>query len=252
MVCSAMSSRLFCALLLVVVNIFAVNIPDRPHSRVIDQTNTLSLQQQQMLKTALDEIYDTKSHTEIQVVMVPSLDSEPIEDVSLRIARKWQIGQKNTNNGVIILVALQDRKYRIEVGYGLEGVLPDGYVGNLERNIMKPYFARNDFFNGLRLVIANLGQEISKDYKRRSGRDAGGQLSTKSAVMYVLLGIGIFILIVILALASGNPGRVADILWFILNLITLAALFRGGGGSNKDDDIGGGGDFGGGGSQGKW
>ncbi len=246
-----MRGRLFCALLFVIVHVFGISIPDRPNSRVIDQTNTLSLPQQQILRTALDEIYNTESHTEIQVLMIASLDNEPIEDVSLRIARKWQIGQKNTNNGAIILIALQDRKYRIEVGYGLEGVLPDGYIGNLERNIMTPYFERNDFFNGLKLVITNLGQEIAKDYKIPP-RNANGQLSTKNAIIYVLLGIGIFVIIVILALASGNPGRVADILWFILNLITLASFFRGGGGSDKDDNIGGGGDFGGGGSQGKW
>ncbi|MCC2626340.1 MAG: hypothetical protein K0R14_2213 [Burkholderiales bacterium] len=252
MVYSAMTKRLFCALLFVVVNVFAINIPNRPDSRVIDQTNTLSSQQQQVLRSALNEIYNTESHTEIQVLMVPSLDNEPIEDVSLRIARKWQIGQKNTNNGVIILIALKERKYRIEVGYGLEGVLPDGYIGNLERDIMMPYFARNDFFNGLKLVISNLGQEIARDYKHLPGRPAG-QIPTKNAIIYVLLGIGIFVIIVILALASGSPGRIADILWLILNIITLASLFRGGGGgNNRDDDTGGGGDFGGGGSQGKW
>jgi len=239
--------------LFIVASTFAINIPDRPDSRVIDQTNTLTIQQQQILLNALDKIYITESHTEIQVLMVPSLDNEPIEDVSLRVARKWKIGQKDTNNGAIILIAVKDHKYRVEVGYGLEGVLPDGYIGNLERNIMTPYFAKNDFFGGLNLAIVNLGQEISKDYKTKSIPNSG-QLSSKNAIIYVLAGIGIFVVIVLLGIASGNTERVTGILWFILKIVTLAALFRGGGGSSNrdDDDIGGGGDFGGGGSLGKW
>ncbi|HLX54073.1 MAG TPA: TPM domain-containing protein, partial [Aquella sp.] len=168
------------------------------------------------------------------------------------IARKWKIGQKNTNNGALILIAVKDHKYRVEVGYGLEGVLPDGYIGNLERNIMTPYFAKNNFFDGLNLAIANLGQEISKDYKVAPNTNSG-QLSGKGAIIYVLLGVGIFVVIVVLSIASGNTQLVIDILWFIFKIVTLAALFRGGGGGNSnDDDIGGGGDFGGGGSSGKW
>lgn len=249
-----MTTRLFYLILLfIVANTFAINIPDRPDSRVSDQTGTLTMQQQQILVTALDKIYNTESHTEIQVLMIPSLDSEPIEDISLRIARKWKIGQKDTNNGALILIAVKDHKYRVEVGYGLEGVLPDGYIGNLERNIMTPYFARNDFFGGLNLAVINLGQEISKDYNGASNSNSG-QLSSKSAIIYVLLGIGIFIAIVVIGIASGNTEQVTGILWFILKIVTLAALFRGGGGGNNrdDDDIGGGGDFGGGGSSGKW
>ncbi len=247
-----MSRCLFYILFFIVINTFAINIPDRPDSRVIDQTNTLTTQQQQILVNALDKIYNTESHTEVQVLMVPSLDNEPIEDVSLRVARKWRIGQKDTNNGAIILIAVKDHKYRVEVGYGLEGVLPDGYIGNLERNIMTPYFAKNDFFGGLNLAISSLGQEMSKDYKSASNSNSG-QLSSKSAIIYVLLGIGVFVVIVILGIASGNTERVTGILWFILKIVTLAALFRGGGGSDRDDDdIGGGGDFGGGGSSGKW
>lgn len=232
---------------------FALNIPDKPDSRVIDQTNTLTSLQKQALVEKLDNIYNTESHTEIQVLMIASLDNEPIEDVSIGVARKWQIGQKNANNGAIILVAVRDHKYRIEVGYGLEGVLPDGYIGNLERNIMTPYFAKNDFFNGLNLAIEDLGREISKDYKTAPVVN-GQQLPIKNAVTYVLLGVVFFVIIAAFASLSGKPGKVKDVLWFILKIITLASLFRGGSGNNRnnDDDIGGGGDFGGGGSSNKW
>ncbi|MCC2645370.1 MAG: beta-propeller domain of methanol dehydrogenase type [Burkholderiales bacterium] len=243
---------LFFIFLLIGINAFAINIPDKPDSRVIDQTNSLTLEQRQILVNALDKIYATESRTEIQVLMIPSLDNEPIEDVSLRIARKWKIGQKGTNNGALILIAVKDHKYRVEVGYGLEGVLPDGYIGNLERDIMTPYFAKNDFFNGLNLALNKLSQQISKDYKTTSNT-GNLQLSSKSAIMYVLIGIGVFVLIAIFSFAGGNPERILGVLWFILKIVTLAALFRGSdrrGG--RDDDIGGGGGFGGGGSSNKW
>ncbi|HLX53811.1 MAG TPA: hypothetical protein VKR58_07715, partial [Aquella sp.] len=77
-----MTLRLFYTLLFIVINTFAINIPDRPDSRVIDQTNTLTIQQQQILVNALEKIYNTESHTEIQVLMVQSLDNEPIEEVT--------------------------------------------------------------------------------------------------------------------------------------------------------------------------
>lgn len=250
-----MIKRLFFILLFIGINTFAINIPDKPLERVIDQTDTLTVGQKQTLINALGKIYNTESHTEIQVLMIPSLDNEPIEDVSLKIARKWQIGQKNTNNGALILIVVKDHKYRIEIGYGLEGVLPDGYVGNLERSILTPYFAKNDFFNGLNLAISNLSQAISKDYTATSQNPGTNslQMSSNSAIMCVLIGGGVFILIAVFSFAGGNPGRILEILWFILKIVTLAALFsRGGGRNDGDDDIGGGGDFGGGGSSGKW
>lgn len=246
--------RIFIILLVMGANVFALNIPDKPDSRVIDQTNTLTLGQKQVLIDILDNIYNTESHTEIQILMIPSLDNEPIEDISIKIARKWKIGQKNTNNGALILIAINDHKYRIEVGYGLEGVLPDGYIGNLERNVMTPYFAKNDFFNGLKLAINDLGREVSKDYQTNLTTNSR-QLSSKNVIIYVLVGIVVFVIFAALAALSGNPGQIRDVLWFILKIITLAALFRGGGSGNSrnnDDNIGGGGDFGGGGSQGKW
>lgn len=233
------------------INVFAINIPDKPNSRVLDQTNTLSIQQQQILIRALDKLYNTKSHTEIQILIVPTLENEAIEEVSLKVARKWKIGQKNTNNGALFLVAIKDHKYRIEVGYGLEGVLPDGYIGRLERNIMAPYFAKNDFFNGLNSAINSLSQEISKDYKTRSQTSNKQAPTQYNALLYVLLGVGLFTAIILVAASSGNSGRLTSILWFLLKIITLAALFRGSNNRN-DDDIGGGGDFGGGGGSNKW
>lgn len=246
--------RVLFALLFMGVNVvFALNIPDQPLSRVIDQTNTLTIGQQQVLRSKLDNIYNTESHTEIQILIVPSLNGEPIEDVSLSIARKWRIGQKDTNNGALILIATQDHKYRVEVGYGLEGVLPDGYVGNLERNIINPYFAKNDFFGGLNLALDDLGRAISKDYLTANATN-NQQLSAKNVIMYVLLGVIVFIAIGAFSVLSGNTGRFSNILWFILKIVTLAALFRGGGSNrnNNDDSIGGGGDFGGGGTSNKW
>lgn len=246
--------RILTILIFLGINAFALNIPAKPDERVIDQTHTLSNEQKEILTNMLNNIYDTESHTEIQVLMIQSLNNEPIENVSLDIARKWKIGQKDTNNGVLILIAVDDHKYRIEVGYGLEGVLPDGYIGNLERNIINPYFARNEFFTGLNLAITNLSREIVKDYNTNKLTN-NQQISPENVIIYITLGIVVFVIIAALAAASGNMTKVNNILWFILKIMTIAALFRGGGSNNRNnnnDDIGGGGSFGGGGSSNKW
>ena len=118
-------------------------IPPRPTASsgiyVQDYAGVISNEdRQQMLRIGQD--LDNKTTAQVAVITVSSLDGQSIEDYALAVLRSWGIGNKAKNNGVLIVVAVNDRRSRIEVGYGLEGVLPDGKTGRIQDQYMLPSF----------------------------------------------------------------------------------------------------------------
>ena len=93
--------------------------------------------------------YEKQTTNQIAVLMIPSLEGDNLEDYSIRLADKWKIGQKGKDNGVILLIAKNDRKLRIEVGCGLEGALPDGLAGSIIRDEIASHVRKNQFFEGI-------------------------------------------------------------------------------------------------------
>src|ERR1700685_1223203 len=87
---------------------------------------------------------DRQAHAQIAVVTIKSLDGEPIENFATALEDKWKVGKKGTDRGLLLIFATNDRKYRVEVGYGLEGILPDGRVGDIGRQ-MVPYLQQNNY-----------------------------------------------------------------------------------------------------------
>ena len=87
------------------------------------------------------------------MLTIPSLEGQPLEDYSIRVVEAWQLGRQDRDNGVLILIARDDRKIRIEVGYGLEGVLPDALCGRIIDNAMKPAFRQGDFSGGTQRAV---------------------------------------------------------------------------------------------------
>ena len=120
------------------------------------------------LNASLQEL-ERKTSAQVLVLTVKSLDGENIENFSLRIAEQWKPGQKGKDNGVLIALAVQDRKYRFEIGYGLEEVLPDSLVGTIGRQYLVPYLKEGDYNKGIyaaTIAVANTiasheGVEIS-------------------------------------------------------------------------------------------
>ena len=100
--------------------------------------------QTQASLNALCAQVDRQAHAQIAVVTVKSLDGEPIENFATALEDKWKVGKKGTDRGLLLIFATNDRKYRVEVGYGLEGILPDGRVGDIGRQ-MVPYLRQNDY-----------------------------------------------------------------------------------------------------------
>lgn len=240
---------------LIIVNVFSITLPDlKPQSPVLDLSNTLSQVEQQRLVNDINQIYKYESKTEIQVVLIPSLDGEPIEDLSLATARKWRLGQKSLNNGLLFLIAVKDKQYRIEVGYGLEGVIPDGYIGNLQRKVVVPNFAKGDYYTGIHLAIINLGMKISSEYKtqvlNQNNQAKNKPLSVEAIIMLSILAIA-FIILVIYCVITGNYQLLYNILLFFFQIIIMF-IGRGGGRGGGNGRSGSDGDFGGGGTSGRW
>jgi uncharacterized protein len=214
--------------------------------RVNDGANVLSAQMRSQLEAQL-ESYERSTGHQLAVLTIPSLEGEPIEDYTIRVVESWQLGKKGKDDGVLLFVAVGDRKIRIEVGYGLEGDLPDALVGRIIREVMAPAFRQGDLGFGITRAVSAIssatgGQGESLPPPRRTRSHDGGGLSP-----YLLLAL------VVLLFLGGGRGMGG----FIVGSALGGGFGRGGGfgggGSRQSGGFrGGGGGFGGGGASGGW
>lgn len=259
-------------ILLVVIGnrIFAQQFPPKSNTLVTDYTNTLSADNKAQLENKLIAFNDSTS-TQIAVVMIKSVSSYDIAQYGAGLGRNWGIGQKGKNNGILILVAMEDHKVTIQTGYGTEGAVPDAVTNQIINNQITPTFKQGDYYGGLDAATTSLMQYMRGEYKadvqtQARGDDNGGGGN---------IGVIIFIVVVILILIFRNIGRggghiidgrggASPFWWFLMG----SALGGGGnwGNNGGDNDSGGfgggdsgggfggfgGGDFGGGGSSGSW
>lgn len=142
------------------------------------------------------------------IVTVDSLEDEPVEDVAVRLFKEWGIGKKGTDEGLLILLAIKDRKNRVEVGYGLESIIPDGYAGGVLRGI-RPILRQGDYGGALQSAAAQFGQRVAE----AKGVTIEGQPvrrtdSGDSPAAGGLVGLFFaFILLMIFLRAIGGRGR---------------------------------------------
>jgi uncharacterized protein len=145
---------------LVGASTLALTVPPKPTDvPIVDQTQTLTAEQ----KTALaQKIAAEREATgnELGVLLIPSLEGDVLEDYSLNVARGWGIGSKERNNGVLLLVVKNDRRLRIEVGYGLEGALPDIRANQIIRDRIRPAFQQNDYYGGIEAGVDGIIKAI--------------------------------------------------------------------------------------------
>lgn len=231
-----------------------VALPEHGGQWVHDQANVLSASTKSELESILKYERDSTSN-QIAVLIVPSLEGESMEDFSLRVAEKWQIGQKKKDNGVLMLIAINDKKMRIETGYGLEGVLTDALSSRINRNEMAPYFRTGDFDNGVKAGVMAIIQSIKGEYVNEEPVQQTRRRSKKSSPLFTILIILAIIIISSRRRKGGGGGGGG----YWTAAAAGALLGRGFGGSSGSwggggggSDFGGGGGFGGGGSSDSW
>lgn len=210
-----------------------------------DFTNTIPSSNLQQINNELRK-FDDVSSNQIILLIINTLEGYPLEMYANEVAEKNGIGTKENDNGILFLVVKNDRKMRIEVGYGLEGAVPDALASSIIRNEVAPYFKKNDYYSGViaglsALVAASKG-EYSRDRKRR-----GNDNDEKGFPWGFLIFIIIFLVM----------GRKRGGLGTLLLLGALGGGGRssggfGGGGFSGGGFGGGGGGFGGGGASGGW
>ncbi|MFI5389921.1 MAG: TPM domain-containing protein [Bacteriovoracales bacterium] len=208
---------------------------------VVDEANILSSSTKNSLESLLYR-YKSDTSNQVQVLIIDSLDGDPIEDFSIRTTDKWKLGDEKKDNGVLFLIAVKDRQMRIEVGQGLEGDLPDVLAGRIIDSV-KPYFRNGNYdegiYNGVGLIVKVL-----------KGEKAAIKKLSQERIPYVQIFVAILI-----------------ILWFLFSRFWWVLPFMGGSrsyggyssrggfggfGSGGGGWSGGGGGFSGGGASGNW
>ena len=259
-------------LLLCAAVAFAQEFPEKSKTLLTDYTNTLSTDQQQQLEQKLFTHNDT-SAIKIAVVIMKSTGGYDINEYGALLGRKWGIGNKDKNTGVLILVAMDDHKMSIQTGYGVEGALPDAITQSIIQQDMKPRFKAGDYYGGLDSAVDDIIKYTKGEYKpepsKRHARGNGDGGGGSAGFMVIIV---VFILIAIFRRRGGGGGGHiigsrggASPFWWFLAGSALGRSSGGGGwgGFSGGGDGGGGwgggsggsfggGSFGGGGSSGSW
>lgn len=215
---------------------------------VNDYAGVLSEATEQTVFSEGKALYE-KTKTQAAVLIVDTLNGESIESFSMSVAEKWKLGDKEKDNGLLLLIAVQEREIRIEVGYGLEGAIPDGKAGLLMEKYAYPPLKSNDYDTAVVELYNALTNEIYIEYGLDPdiGYTPASELDNNGALIIYIIA-----LIVVVALAFGRRGRG--------HFIFLPGFFGGhhhggggfGGGFGGGGFRGGGGGFGGGGASGKF
>jgi uncharacterized protein len=259
-----------------------VAIPPLAH-RVTDLTSTLSADQQASLESKLQAFEQAKG-SQIAILIIPTTQPEDIAQYSIRVVDQWKLGREKQDDGVLILVAKDDRKMRIEVGYGLEGAIPDAIAKRIVAEVMKPSFKQGDYYGGLDAAVTQIsklidGEQLPPPAPAIAQNQADGGIEQ----YFVFL---LFAAVVVGGILSSIFGRlmgsvatggiIAFLVWLMTAVIStsiiagfIALVFTlmsggrgglpiggfGGGGFGRGGGggfSGGGGGFGGGGASGDW
>jgi len=228
--------------------------------RVNDYAGVMRREQIQSLETRLAQFEQETGH-QVAVLTIPTLDGEDIEGFSIRVAEIWKIGKKGFDNGVILVIAVKDRRLRLEVGYGLEGVLPDAIANQIINEYIVPRFRAQDYGGGIIVgmdaVLKVIKNEPLPETERKKGGEQRPELN--SLAMFIIT-IGLFALI---AFASSSNRR-RNSIWGTRGRHRGPTIFGGPGGfggggfggggfgGGGGGFSGGGGSFGGGGASSSW
>jgi uncharacterized protein len=260
-------------------------------TRVTDLTGTLTAEQRSLLEQKLSEVEATKG-AQIVVLIVPTTQPEEIEQYSIRVVEQWRIGRAHVDDGVLLIVAKNDRRVRIEVGYGLEGALPDATANRIITETIRPLFAQNDFYGGINAGVDQITRVVAGEALPEPAHTWRGGASRHVSGLFPFLILAVFAGASILPGLLGRPlgaavagGAGGLLVWLIVGLgagvaaflvVAVFSLLSGMGGASRWSSLGrgaglggwgggfgggmgggggfsgGGGGFGGGGASGSW
>ena len=229
-------------------SIFALSVPNLT-SPIVDNANLISDGVEQNINNQLEDLSDSTG-IQLAVLTIPTLEDEVLESYSMKVAETWELGSAEKDTGVLLLIALEERSIRIEVGYGLEGVLTDTKCGLIIRNVIAPEFRNGNYQAGIVNAVNNMvglvkGDEslVSKRVLNESSGDSGAFIFMGVVLLYGF----IFVMAVISSKKRGpRTGTGTRTTPYVHH---IPRNFGGGGGGGFS---GGGGSFGGGGASGGW
>ncbi|MBN1447493.1 MAG: TPM domain-containing protein [Bacteroidetes bacterium] len=214
---------------------------------VTDLAGVLSSGDADQIERMLEQ-YDRSSSSQFLVLIIPTLEGESLEDYSLRVVEKNRIGREGSDNGLLLLVAVNDRKMRFEVGYGLEPVLTDALTSVIISDVIAPRFRNGDYANGIYAGMQAAIQAASGEFT--ISETAGRPKEEKEGNLF---GLIIFLVIMFIIFRGNRRGGRGGGIWFIGGPFSGGGFGGGGfGGGSFGGFSGGGGSFGGGGSSGGW
>lgn len=256
-------NKLILALLLLFLSTgsFAQDYPAKPTTLVNDYTGTLSAAQKQQLESKL-VAFDDSTSNQISIAIIKSVGEYDINEYALGLGRSWGVGGAKKNNGVMIVVALGDRKIAMQTGYGLEGALPDIITKRIIENEIKPSFKTGDYYGGLDAGTTAIIKYTKGEYKNDTPKATKKGGGTGGIAIIIII---IVVIIIIIKRGGGNGGSQVlgsrgvgeALLWGALfgsSSRSSGSGWGGGGGGSSGGGFGGfgGGSFGGGGSSGSW
>ena len=219
------------------VSISAKDFPN-PTGFVNDFANVISANDEAQI-TRIAESVKKATGAEVVVVTVSALGNYgSIEQYSTAIWDEWGIGQSGKDNGVLLIVAMQERKMRIEVGYGLEGAIPDGLAGRIRDTSMTPYFSKNDFGTGFLKSVEAIAGIVAKEYNVDLPNVSLSESEKYAQTQSRLPRIPIRLIVIVIFMLLGGGGR---LFWPMLFLSGGSRSHRGGFGSSSRGGFGGGG-----------
>lgn len=221
-------------------------VPDHGGYWVHDEAGVLTPNDKAMLEYVLKAERDSTSN-QIAVLIVNSLEGDDIDSYSNRVFNEWKLGQAKKDNGVLFLIAIEDRKMRIEPGRGLEGVLTDAQSSRINRNQVAPYFRQGDYANGVKAAVVAIIQSIKGEYTNDEPIKRRGKKPTSWISLLIII---IFIIIASRRGGGGRGGYMSRGGW----ILPMGGFGGGGGGGygGSSGSWGGGGFSGGGGSSDSW
>jgi uncharacterized protein len=251
-------SSLLLALLLLALPLCALDIPPKPTAWVTDNAGVLTAEQQQALNEKLEGLYK-KTNTQFLIMTFPSLEGEDPVDYTNRVANMWKV---KDDKALMLFVFLKDRQTRIQVGYGLEGVITDAFASDVYRNTLVPYFRQQQYYEGLNAAVDELAKKIDPSFVPQGATSPPPRQTTSRRgrsdfppAIWIVFFILIFVILPMLGRRRGCGGC----FWPMFFLGGGGRTFGsggwsgGGGGWSTGGSWGGGGSsFGGGGAGGGW